>query len=88
MRETKVRILDCFTVQDSYGEKVLAKVLGRGPSVRFGDDTGTREGRYVVYWTDAPSERPFRWPLYWFYTLAEARECFESERDYEMMRRR
>jgi len=88
MKETKTTVLDCFAVQDSYGEEVLAKVESRARSVRFGDDTGLRDGRYVVYWTDAPSGRPFQWPAWWFQTLKEARSHFEAERAYEMEHRR
>jgi len=88
MKETKVKVLDCFTIQDSYGEMVLARVESRAYYVHFGYDTGTRWGRYIVYWTDAPSERPVRYPGRWFPTLKEAREHFKAERDYEIEHRR
>jgi len=87
-KETKVQVLDFFAVQDTYGEEVLAKVESRARFVRFGDYEGLRCGRYVVYWTDAPSGCPFQWPEWWFGTLKEAREHFEAERAYEIAHRR
>jgi len=86
--ETKVKILDSFAVQDSYGEMVLARVESRACFVRFGDDMGSRWGQYIIYWTDAPSERPTQWPSWWFQTLKEARKHFENDRAYELAHRR
>jgi len=88
MKETRVQILDCFAVQDSYGEMVLARIESRAQYVHFGDYDGLQHGRYIVYWTDAPSEKPVQCPQYWFSTSREAREHFETERNYELSHRR
>jgi len=88
MDTTKATVLDCFTIRDSYSVEVLARVESKARYVRFGTVVGLRAGRYIVYWTDAPSCRPIGWPQFWFKTLREAREHFESERDYELYHRR
>jgi len=88
MKETKVQVLDCFAVQDSYGEMVLAKVVSKAHFIRFGNYIGTRCGNYIIYWTDAPSKRPCQGPAWWFRLLKEARGHFEADRAYELSHRR
>jgi len=86
MKETRVRILDCFPIQSTYGKMVLARVESKAQNMRFGDDTGPRWGRYIVYWTDTLSAKPVRYPGWWFRTLKDARSHFEAERAYEQSR--